>query len=207
MARFHPIFSKVPQPSNSQLIRLNRLRIDRPDDADQRCFSQYEVRSKRISDIMAILTPLYDVTNLGQPDPGLLWVCLIERTFRKPADNRREAFSRYPNNMRTRSTEDNNKTNLPSMAAVAEPDFPTGGVRTLSDRVAMQCETVRFDVHVPGTIVRVPRVVKSSQLGLVRRHRAEEIGFERFLRQLPDAVQSPYVVVFIVQKTIPPFAD
>jgi len=92
---------------------------------------------------------------------------------------------------------------LPAMSAVPKADFSARGVRTLRDRVAMQREAVRFHVNVPRAVVRVPRVIKRAQFRLVRRHVGEQVRFERLFGELAYAVQPPYVVVFVVQKSIP----
>ena len=89
------------------------------------------------------------------------------------------------------------------MAATPEAYLAPGPVGALSHGVAMQREPVLLDVHVVARVPRVPRVIERAQLGFVRGNRAEEAGLERLLRQLPDAVHPPHVVVLIIEKSVP----
>lgn len=96
---------------------------------------------------------------------------------------------------------------LPGVPAVPEADLPPRRVRALRHRVAVQRESVRFDVDVARTVVRVPGVIEGSQLRLVRGHGREYVQFERLLGQLADAVHAPHVVVLVVQEAVPALAD
>lgn len=71
----------------------------------------------------------------------------------------------------------------------------------------MQRKTVRFNVDIPRTVVRVPCVIERPQLRLVRGHRGEQVGLEGFLREAAYAVQSPHVIVLVVEEGVPAFAD
>lgn len=81
----------------------------------------------------------------------------------------------------------------------------TASRRRRAGELPVHCEAVRFDVKIPRTVVRIPRVVESSELLLVRRHGWQQIRAECLLGEFSDAVHPPHVVVIIVQKSVPPF--
>jgi hypothetical protein len=96
---------------------------------------------------------------------------------------------------------------LPRVPPAPEANFTAGPVRALGHRVAMQREPVGFHVNVPRTVVRVPGVVEGAQFGLVGGHRGEQLGAERLLGELADAVHPPDVVVLVVEEAVPVLAD
>lgn len=79
-----------------------------------------------------------------------------------------------------------------------------GGATSLDQPV--QGESVIFYVDISRAVVRIPRVVKRTQLRLVRGHRRQQIGAERLLRQFPYTVHPPHVVVLVIEEPVPPFA-
>ena len=94
-------------------------------------------------------------------------------------------------------------TDLPRVAATPEAYLASCPVGALSHGVAVKREPILFDVHVVARVPRVPRVIERAQLGFVRGNRAEEAGLERLLRQLPDAMHPPHVVVLVIKKSVP----
>lgn len=71
----------------------------------------------------------------------------------------------------------------------------------------MQSKSVRFDINIRGTIVRIPGMVERTQFGLVGGNGREQIRFKCLLGQPPDAVHSPDIVVLVIQEAIPALAD
>ena len=80
-------------------------------------------------------------------------VALVRSLLGRDPDNRHRAQRPLP-------------YDLPGVPTATEPDFATGSVRALCDRVPVEGEPVGFDVDVTGAVGRVPRVVKGSKLGL-----------------------------------------
>ena len=88
---------------------------------------------------------------------------------------------------------------LPAVSARTEARLAASAVRTLRHRVAVYRESVALHVDVPRTVVNVPRVIESTQFRFVRGNAAENVRTQRLLGKPFNAVQSPDVIVLVVQ--------
>ena len=60
-------------------------------------------------------------------------------------------------------------------------NFPSHTICALSHWVSVDGESIGLDVNVSGTVIRVPGMVESLELGFVRRGRRQQVRVEHLL--------------------------